>query len=40
MCNGVKKYGADPFTKDIYDYTPLEYALKNNNEKLFDDLCK
>jgi ankyrin repeat protein len=36
----LKHFGADPFVKDIRGYTPLDYALENKNEELFNDLCK
>jgi ankyrin repeat protein len=36
----LKRHGANPFIEDIYEDTPLMYALRNNNEKLFNDLCK
>jgi ankyrin repeat protein len=36
----LKRHGANPFIEDLYEDTPLIYALRNNNKKLFDDLCK
>ena len=36
----LKHHGANPFLEDKYEDTPLIYALRNNNKKLFNDLCK
>ena len=35
----LKHFGADPFVKDIRGYTPLDYALDNKNDELYNYLC-
>jgi ankyrin repeat protein len=36
----LKHFGANPFVKDIRGYTPLDYALNNKNDELYNYLCK
>jgi ankyrin repeat protein len=36
----LKYFGADPFVKDIRGNTPLDYALNNKNDELYNYLCK